>query len=405
MTSRASFTELIDHHPGQSASALADKALYQACALVGADAGMMYLLRHDGDIQSLVHTASHPKTGNAGRRITIDHPAMAAIAAQTGATLKFDDATTSDAIATMDRDVDVPPGFNPAAIAAFPLTNHARNIVGALVLSTSSGSGRNFAEAPLDLFARFCRLAGAAVERAELLDQISQIKLDPGVRNDILRKQVEKLAFIEDIEGVRGDDAFRLAISMLARAAEIYDEGTGNHVFRVNEYSHFLGQTLGKDAKYCHQLRYSAQLHDVGKMGVAPSVLRKTSALDPDERREMDNHTIYGHRILSQSPRLAMAAEIALNHHEKWDGTGYPAGKRGDEIPLAARIVQIADIYDALRSRRPYKPPLDHVQARDIILHGDDRIESGGHFDPMVVEAFGDTHGSFNAIWQGRQDA
>ena len=243
------------------------------------------------------------------------------------------------------------------------------------------------------------------MERADLLEQISQTQLDTSARTERLRTQVERLAFIEDIEGVRGDDAFRLAISMLARAAEIYDEGTGNHVFRVNEYSHFLGQTLGKDAKYCHQLRYSAQLHDVGKMGVAPSVLRKTSALDSAERREMDNHTVYGHRILSQSPRLAMAAEIALNHHEKWDGSGYPAGKRGDDIPLSARIVQIADIYDALRSRRPYKPSFDHAHARDIILHGDDRIDSGGHFDPMVVEAFGDTHASFDKIWRNLQDS
>jgi len=405
MTSRLSFAEMLDHHPGQSATTIAEKALNQACALVGADAGVLYLRRQDAEDDSLVHAATHPGPKPAEHRISLDLPAMATIAVRTGATLKFDDATTPDAIATLNRDVDIPPGFEPGATAAFPLTNHAKNIIGVLVLSTDTISGRNFSTAPLDLFIRFCRLAGAAVEHADLLEQISQTQLDTSARTERLRTQVERLAFIEDIEGVRGDDAFRLAISMLARAAEIYDEGTGNHVFRVNEYSHFLGQTLGKDAKYCHQLRYSAQLHDVGKMGVAPSVLRKTSALDSAERREMDNHTVYGHRILSQSPRLAMAAEIALNHHEKWDGSGYPAGKRGDDIPLSARIVQIADIYDALRSRRPYKPSFDHAHARDIILHGDDRIDSGGHFDPMVVEAFGDTHASFDKIWRNLQDS
>jgi HD-GYP domain-containing protein (c-di-GMP phosphodiesterase class II) len=405
MNSRLSFAEMLDHHPGQSASGLADKALRQACALLEADAGVLYLLRHDPDGEYLVHAGSFPTAGQTGASIPSDRPSIATIAAQTGSTLKFDDATTPDALATINTAVDLQSGFVAGAIAGFPLTNHAKVIVGVLVLATELGSGRSFSQAPLELFVRFCRLAGAAVERADLLEQINQIRLDPGARNDRLRQQVEKLAFIEEIEGVRGDDAFRLAISMLARAAEIYDEGTGNHVFRVNEYSHFLGKTLGQDAKYCHQLRFSAQLHDVGKMGVAPSVLRKTSALNPDERREMDNHTIYGHRILSQSPRLAMAADIALNHHEKWDGSGYPSGKRADEIPLSARIVQIADIYDALRSERPYKPALEHEQARHIILHGDARIDSAGHFDPTLVEVFADTHQSFNQIWQNLQEA
>jgi HD-GYP domain-containing protein (c-di-GMP phosphodiesterase class II) len=95
-----------------------------------------------------------------------------------------------------------------------------------------------------------------------------------------------------------------------------------------------------------------------------------------------------------------MAAEIALNHHEKWDGSGYPAGKREADIPLSAWIVQIADIYDALRSERPYKPPLDHGQARDILLHGDARIDSAGHFDPQLIEVFGDTHEAFDRIWR-----
>jgi len=370
-----------------------------------ADGGVLYLLRHEKDADALVRAATFPDTPDAVESAVLDGASISAIVAQTGSTLKFDDATTADAASVMDRAIDLPGTTEPAAVAGFALTNHANDIVGVVTLMTDRSSNRSFAESSQELFSRFCRLAGAAVERADLLDRIGQIRLDPGERNGRLRRQVEKLAFIEDIEGMRGDDAFRLAISMLARAAEIYDEGTGNHVFRVKEYSHFLGKTLGQDEKYCHQLRYSAQLHDVGKMGVAPSVLRKSGTLDPDERREMDNHTIYGHRILSQPPRLAMAAEIALNHHEKWDGSGYPNGKREDEIPLAARIVQIADIYDALRSARPYKAALDHNQARDIILHGDDRIDSTGHFDPLVIEAFGDTHDTFETIWRDLQDA
>lgn len=404
MTQRLSFAEMLDHHPGQSASVLAGKALRQACELMQADGGVLYLLRHEKGADALIRTAAFPERPNAVETVALDGASISAIVAQTGSTLRFEDAATAEATSVMDRAIDLPDSTEPAAIAGFALTNHANEIVGVMTLMTNNASPYRFTDAPLELFARFCRLAGAAVERADLLDRIGKIHLDPSERNSRLRRQVEKLAFIEDIEGVRGDDAFRLAISMLARAAEIYDEGTGNHVFRVNEYSHFLGKTLGQYEKYCHQLRYSAQLHDVGKMGVAPAVLRKSGTLDPDERQEMDNHTIYGHRILSQSPRLAMAAEIALNHHEKWDGSGYPNGKREDEIPLSARIVQIADIYDALRSARPYKDALDHSQARDIILRGDDRIDSTGHFDPQVVEAFGDTHDSFDTIWRDLQD-
>jgi len=103
----------------------------------------------------------------------------------------------------------------------------------------------------------------------------------------------------------------------------------------------------------CAEIRYSAQLHDVGKMAVDQAVLKKKGRLDEAERLEMNNHTLYGQRIVEQSDRLKMAAEIALAHHEKWDGTGYPHGLGGEDIPLSARITQLADVYDALRSERP----------------------------------------------------
>ncbi len=193
-------------------------------------------------------------------------------------------------------------------------------------------------------------------------------------------------------------------IYFLARAAEIYDEGTGNHIRRVNEYSYFLANTLGMDQAFCDEIQYSAQLHDLGKISVDPVVLGKAGPLSETERQEMDNHTIYGHRILSQSPQLAMAAEIALHHHEKWDGTGYPNALQGEAIPLSARITQIADIYDALRTARPYKPAFNHELARSIILSGDARIDSAGHFDPRLVEAFADTHADFDRIWRELSD-
>ncbi|MEP4378321.1 MAG: HD domain-containing phosphohydrolase [Alphaproteobacteria bacterium] len=396
MTDRLSFRELLDHHPGQSARELAGKALRQARELMGADAGALYLLRQENDTQLLECAAAQPDPAPCGEAIPLTHRSIVTQVARTGETLKLSDATTEAADVPFDPMIDACHGTDAGALIAFALSNHAGEIVGVVVLANEARAGRRFADEHLGLLARFNRLVGAALERADILERIGSIDIDKQERNERLRDQAEELARLDD----DGDESFRMAVSLLARAAEIYDEGTGNHVFRVNEYSHFLARTLGREADYCRELRYSAQLHDVGKMGVAPAVLRKTGALTGAERREMDNHTIYGQRILSRSPRLGMAADIALNHHEKWDGSGYPAGKREDEIPLAARIVQMADIYDALRSERPYKPALDHGRARDIILLGDERIDSKGHFDPLLVEAFADTHQKFDDIWQ-----
>jgi HD-GYP domain-containing protein (c-di-GMP phosphodiesterase class II) len=404
MTNRHSFVDLLDYHPGQDAAALAAKALRQGCAIIGATAGVLYLLQHEKNAIRLVCAAAHPPVPTLPDPVALNQDSLSARVAQSGETQICADAPDAITKGLVNPAIDILHPVEPGMVAAVPLKNHANGVVGVMTLVSDPAAEPGFTQDGLNLLLRFNRLAGAAVEQADLLDRIEHSRVDDESPNEPLLRQVEAMAQFDDIDGVRGNDAFRLAISLLARAAEIYDEGTGNHIYRVNEYSGFLGQTMGRDEKYCHQLRYSAQLHDVGKMGVSPSVLCKTGALNPDERREMDNHTIYGHRILSHSPRLAMAAEIALNHHEKWDGTGYPSGKRGEEIPLAARIVQLADIYDALRAARPYKAVIDHERACAIILHGDERIDSKGHFDPQVVEAFGDSHNALDQIWQSLQD-
>jgi len=396
MTDRLSFSELLDHHPGQSARDLAGKALRQARELMGADAGALYLLRHENGARLLECAGAQPDTTPCGEAIPLEHPSIVTQVVRTGETLKFANEPAEATHVPFDPVIDACHGVTVGALIAFALSNYAGEIVGVVTLANDAGAGRRFADEHLGLLVRFNRLVGSALDHADTLEQIGSIDTDKQERNERLRDQAEELAHLDD----DGDEAFRMAISLLARAAEIYDEGTGNHVVRVNEYSHFLASTLGMEADYCRELRYSAQLHDVGKMGVAPAVLRKTGALTVDERREMDNHTVYGQRILSRSPRLAMAADIALNHHEKWDGSGYPSGKREDEIPLSARIVQMADIYDALRSERSYKPALDHARACEIILHGDERIDSAGHFDPALIEAFADSHQMFDEIFQ-----
>ena len=233
---------------------------------------------------------------NSDRYRPSGYPAIATRVVLTGGTIKLSDGRVPIPDVPFDARVDSALGGNTAALVTFPLPNHAGEIVGVVVLTNGAESGRRFADEYLGLLARFNRLVGTALERADILERIGNIQPEDASRNARLRDQAEELARLDD----DGDEAFRMVISMLARATEIHDEGTANHVFRVNEFSHFLGQTVGLDDATCRELRYSAQLHNVGKMGVASAVLRKTGPLSEAERREMDNHTIYGHRILSR---------------------------------------------------------------------------------------------------------
>jgi putative nucleotidyltransferase with HDIG domain len=173
------------------------------------------------------------------------------------------------------------------------------------------------------------------------------------------------------------------AIYMLAAASEAKDDNTGEHVKRVEKLSLKLSETLGHGSVHAAEIGRAAILHDVGKIHVPDDILKKPEPLTPEERRIMEQHTIAGERILSDRSYFAAARRVARSHHENWDGSGYPDGLRGDAIPIEARIVHLADVYDALTNARPYKKAWDESEAEKFV-----REKAGKMFDPTIVEAF-----------------
>jgi len=171
----------------------------------------------------------------------------------------------------------------------------------------------------------------------------------------------------------------------LAKAGEYRDEVTGAHVARIGLFSRQIAETLGLSESECDLIEQAAPLHDIGKIGIPDKLLLKPGSFTDDEREDMKSHTIIGYEILKGSPSkyLQMGAQIALSHHEKYDGSGYPYGLKGEEIPLCARIVAVADVYDALTSNRPYKNAWPIEKALDFLQQ-----YKGSYFDPNCVEAF-----------------
>lgn len=174
-------------------------------------------------------------------------------------------------------------------------------------------------------------------------------------------------------------------VQRLGRAAEYKDNETGWHVVRMSHYSQLLALAAGWSAQEADDLLHAAPMHDIGKLGIPDAILQKPGPLDEAEWTVMRRHPAIGAEILGEHTGglLGMARRIALAHHEKWDGSGYPEGLAGDSIPIEARIVAIADVFDALTSIRPYKPAWPVEQAVEHL-----RAQAGRHFDPALVELF-----------------
>lgn len=191
----------------------------------------------------------------------------------------------------------------------------------------------------------------------------------------------------------------QVMLTSLGALAEFRDNETGAHIRRTQFIVRKLAKEMSAEKKFSdvfssaeiiEEYAIAAPLHDIGKVGIRDDILRKPGPLTPEEREEMKKHTVLGYQVLlsatkelHDNPMVVIAAEIAKSHHEKWDGTGYPEGISGTAIPIGARLMAVADVYDALVSRRVYKAPLSHEESVAIIHEG-----SGKHFDPDVVKAF-----------------
>ncbi len=207
-----------------------------------------------------------------------------------------------------------------------------------------------------------------------LRDHQQQLETEVALRTKDLSGALEKLKMASL------DTVYRLS-----RAAEYKDDDTGAHVQRMSHYASTIARGMQLDDEFVERILWASPMHDIGKIGIPDSILQKPGKLDPEEWAVMKRHTDIGAEILRDAipDFVKLAGEIALTHHERWDGTGYPQGLKGSGIPTAGRIVALADVFDALMSERPYKAAFHLAEAMEIIRDG-----RGRHFDPDVVDSF-----------------
>ncbi|OGR42342.1 MAG: hypothetical protein A2X35_01155 [Elusimicrobia bacterium GWA2_61_42] len=260
------------------------------------------------------------------------------------------------------HDIDRLTGYRTRNILAVPLKNVGGHIIGVFEAMNKAGAAFNVDdEGILQLISS---LAASGIENAQLYESLSKSQLET---------------------------IYRLAVT-----AEYRDQqDTAIHLRHITEYSGLIAQGLGLPEREVENIRYASPLHDIGKVGIADAILLKPGKLTVDEFEEMKKHTVYGAKILcnAESALLQIACKVAASHHEKFDGTGYPARLKGEQIPIYARIVSVADVFDALCMPRVYKPRWDTEKAREYILE-----ESGKSFDPAIVDAFSKVYGEILKI-------
>jgi HD-GYP domain-containing protein (c-di-GMP phosphodiesterase class II) len=376
--------------------ALLDEVLLQARGLTRSDAGSIYLLENNVLNFSYIHNdtlfdaAGVNRYPYANRTLAVDNHSLAGYVALTGKPLIIDDAyhLPDGTPFTFNDAFDHLSGYRTQSILAVPLVTSQNKTVGVIEIINPLSDDREplaFTSRDLLLLSYFADNAAAVIERAMLTREI------------VLR--MIRMCELRDPKET-GVHANRVG----AYAAEVYHQWS-------------LKQGLADNAikRTKDLLRIAAMLHDLGKVAISDLILKKPATLDCEEFRIMQYHTIHGARLFQnqESDLDILSAEIALNHHEKWDGTGYPGkiddiyqdhlplgeGKRGEEIPIAGRIVALADVYDALVTARVYKRPWSDEKTLSYI-----KDQSGKHFDPEVVEAFLEIYDVIAAIREKYQE-
>jgi len=339
-----------------------DTILYQARQMTGAQAGSLFLVRKDAlrfvAVQNDCPEALEAANQLLGTEISLADDSLAGFVARTGDIANISDSHNlpEGAPFRICREMDAATGYQSISILAIPLTCPDGHCVGVLQLLNHLDADNHVTAFPSTSTSGLLSLASSAaisMHNAALQEQLRQAHLD--------------------------------TIFRLSMVAEYRDEDTSRHVRRVSKTSGVIAATLDMTDERVSLIEYASPMHDVGKVAVPDSILLKPGYLTPAQREAMEKHTVIGAEILSGADDevSVLAREVALRHHERWDGQGYPDGLVGHAIPLVARIVALADVFDAVVSRRCYKAACS-LDAALAIVQGDREK----HFDPAVTDAF-----------------